>query len=396
MRFMRTRISNVLPRKILMTVDPIGGVWTYAVELARALEVYGIEITLASMGGRLTPDQHRQVVARKNIRLFETTYRLEWMDDPWKDVDCAGDWLQEIAAHVCPDVIHFNGYSHAALRWDVPVLVVAHSCVLSWWRAVKNNDAPARYDQYRARVAAGLAAANLIVAPSAAMRDALAIHYGTRLNCIVIRNGRDSRLFHCGHKTDLIFSCGRIWDAAKNLALLDRVASRIPWTVAVAGDCRHPGGSTAALHNVRCLGKITPLEMTQQLSGAAIFVLPAVYEPFGLSVLEAALSGCALVLADIPSLRETWHGSAIFVAPSDESGFANALNSLIENARRRQEYGRRARVRALEFSPHRMAIEYLAAYDTCRTQRDLSVSALLGSAPGVAEGSPPFVQEVAA
>ncbi len=33
--------------------------------------------------------------------------------------------------------------------------------------------------------------------------------------------------------------------------------------------------------------------------------LPARYEPFGLSVLEAALSGCALVLGDIPSLRES-------------------------------------------------------------------------------------------
>ena len=35
---------------------------------------------------------------------------------------------------------------------------------------------------------------------------------------------------------------------------------------------------------------------------AGIYALPAVYEPFGLSVLEAALSGCALVLGDIPSL----------------------------------------------------------------------------------------------
>lgn len=378
-----------------MTVDPVGGVWTYAIELARALEVYGIEITLASMGGRLTREQRREVVARKNIRLFEAAYRVEWMDDPWNDVDRAGDWLQEIAVRVRPDLIHLNGYSHAALPWRVPVLVVAHSCVLSWWRAVKNNDAPAQYDHYRARVAAGLAAANLVVAPSAAMRDALAVHYGAKFKCVVIRNGRDPRSFFCGDKRDLIVSCGRVWDAAKNLAVLDRVASRIPWTVAVAGDCRHPRGSTVALQNVRCLGKIASTEVAQQISGAAIFVLPAIYEPFGLSVLEAALSGCALVLADIPSFRENWHGSAIFVAPTDETGFANALNSLIENTRRRQEYGRRARIRALEFSPHRMANEYLAAYQTCRTQRDLSSSAIASSACAE-ERSSLLIQEVAA
>ena len=49
---------------------------------------------------------------------------------------------------------------------------------------------------------------------------------------------------------------------------------------------------------------------------AAIYALPARYEPFGLSILEAALSGCALVIGDIPSLREIWADAALFV-PSD-------------------------------------------------------------------------------
>ena len=80
-----------------MTADPIGGVWTYALELARALESHGIQIALASMGARLTREQYQQVLARKNVRLFESTYRLEWMDDPWDEVDRAGDWLLQIA-----------------------------------------------------------------------------------------------------------------------------------------------------------------------------------------------------------------------------------------------------------------------------------------------------------
>ncbi len=113
-----------------MTVDPIGGVWTYALELTRALEPHGIEIVLASMGAHLTRDQYQQVLARKNVRLFESAYRLEWMDGAWDDVDRAGDWLLEIEERVHPDLIHLNGYSHAALPWNAPVLVAAHSCVL--------------------------------------------------------------------------------------------------------------------------------------------------------------------------------------------------------------------------------------------------------------------------
>jgi glycosyltransferase involved in cell wall biosynthesis len=348
-----------------MTVDPIGGVWTYSLELASALERHGIEIVLASMGTRLTRDQYQQVLARKNVRLFESTYRLEWMDDPWDDVDRAGDWLLQIAQRVRPNLIHLNGYTHAVLPWNAPVLVAAHSCVLSWWRAVKKQEAPAQYNKYRTRVACGLAAADSIVAPTAAMREALRVNYEGRCNCTVIPNGRDPRPFFCGEKTALVFSCGRIWDEAKNLRLLDQVAPHIQWPIALAGDCRHPTGSTLALQNLECAGKLALPELAKRLSCTAIFVLPAYYEPFGLSALEAGLSGCALVLGDIPSLREIWHGAAIFIPPGDQAALANALNSLIENSGRREVFGRRARARALDFSPHRMAKQYIAAYRAC-------------------------------
>ena len=353
-----------------MTADPIGGVWTYALELARAFEPHGIEIVLASMGAHLTREQHQEVLERKNVRLFESVYRLEWMDDPWDDVDRAGDWLQQIAERVRPDLIHLNGYSHAALKWQAPVFVAAHSCVLSWWRAVKNEEAPARYDKYRARVVAGIAAADCVVAPSVAMRNALALHYGAHVNCIVVRNGRDPRPFFCSeNKRPVVFSCGRIWDEAKNLRLLDVIAPQIEWPIAVAGDCRHPGGGAIALNRLGYLGKIEPRQLAEELSTAAIFVLPARYEPFGLSALEAALSGCALVLGDIPSLHETWHGAAIFVPPDNATELTNAIRGLIENTRNREHFAQRARVRALEFSPHRMAKEYLAAYRTCLKNR---------------------------
>jgi glycosyltransferase involved in cell wall biosynthesis len=348
-----------------MTVDPIGGVWTYALDLARALEPRGIEIALASMGAQLTRAQRQEVLGRKNIRLFESVYQLEWMDDSWDDVDRAGEWLLGIADRVQPDLIHLNGYSHAVLPWNAPVVVVAHSCVLSWWRAVKDEEAPARYNEYRERVAAGLSAADRVIAPSAAMRDAVALHYGRNVNCTVVPNGRDPQPFLCGEKTSLVFSCGRVWDEAKNLQVLDQIAPHIQWPIAVAGDCRHPNGRAAALNNVPCLGKLVPSELAQQLSRAAIFVLPARYEPFGLSALEAGLSGCALVLGDIASLRETWHGAAIFMPPEDAIGMANAINSLIEDRRRRERFAQQARTRALEFSLHRMTEDYVATYRIC-------------------------------
>ena len=61
------------------------------------------------------------------------------------------------------------------------------------------------------------------------------------------------------------------------------------------------------------------------IARAAIYALPAHYEPFGLSILEAAMSGCALVLGDIPSLREIWGDAAVFVHPDNRDAVARCL-----------------------------------------------------------------------
>ena len=64
---------------LLLTTDTVGGVWTYAVELARALKPHGVRIALATMGAPLRPDQRVQVEPLDNVRLSESGYRLEWM-----------------------------------------------------------------------------------------------------------------------------------------------------------------------------------------------------------------------------------------------------------------------------------------------------------------------------
>src|ERR1041385_7775153 len=107
-------------RPVLMTADPIGGVWTYALELCREFEAAGIEICLATMGRRLTSEEKLTVQKLKNIQLYESDYKLEWMSDPWESVSAAGEWLLDLEAKTAPSSIHLNQYSHGALRWQVP------------------------------------------------------------------------------------------------------------------------------------------------------------------------------------------------------------------------------------------------------------------------------------
>ena len=345
-----------------MTADTVGGVWTYALDLARALAPHHVSVALATMGRLPTPAQCAEAEAVPCLTLHPSAFALEWMADPWEDVARAGKWLLGVERDVQPDMIHLNGYAHGALPWRAPVLMAGHSCVLSWWRAVHRDDAPPAWDRYRAEVRRGLGGADRVVAPTQAMLDALDTYYGPFAAGQVIPNGRDLIAFAPGEKQPFVFSAGRLWDEAKNIGALAHAARDLPWPVLVAGETAHPNGRPAMPAHVRLLGCLTPAQVAAHLAHAAIYALPARYEPFGLSALEAGLSGCALVLGDIPSLREVWGEAALFVPPDDSDTLHAALCRLIEDAGLREEMGIRARIRAQAYAPERMAEGYLAAY----------------------------------
>jgi glycogen synthase len=353
--------------KVLMTTDAVGGVLTYSVQLATSLAPLGVRMLMASMGRALSPEMRAQVEA-SGAALVESDYQLEWMDDPWSDVERAGRWLLELESWFRPDVVHVNGYAHAALPWAAPALVVAHSCVGSWWRAVLQESAPARYDRYRAAVARGLGNASAIVAPTAAMLRCLSQEYGrigrARVsNGRVIHNGIQLGPTPRGPKEPFILAAGRVWDAAKNLLLLERAAEGLDWPIFVAGDGAGPDGRAApAMQQARLLGLLPRAELAGWMARAAIFAAPARYEPFGLSILEAAAARCALVLGDIPSLREVWSGAAVFVDPNDAVAFGRALAELARDESRRTLLADLARRRAERYGAAEMAQRYRDLY----------------------------------
>jgi len=355
--------------KILMTADAVGGVWTYTLELARSLRAFDAEVFIATMGPRPSPQQTEAATTIGNVSLFVSEYRLEWMEDPWRDIDAAGESLLGIEQKCKPDIVHINGYAHAALPFRAPTVLVAHSCVFSWWQAVHAAWPPASWDEYEWRVTRGLDAAAAVVAPSMTMLRALRMCYGYESPGRVIPNARSIDTFAPADKKDLVMAAGRVWDEGKNLGVLMAAADRLSWPVHIAGPDTAPDGTRITSPAVVMLGHLAEPALANALAQAAIFVHPAVYEPFGLSVLEAALSGCALVLSDIASLRENWDGAAVFVPPRDEDALAHAVEYLIGLADERRALARRARDRALLFAPERMGRAYMNLYQRLTTSR---------------------------
>jgi len=179
----------------------------------------------------------------------------------------------------------------------------------------------------------------------------------------VIENGRSPDAFAPADEAPIILAAGRLWDAAKNLIALDACASDLPWPVLVAGSSTNTVGDSFEPSSVGLLGTLGTRELARWLGRAAIFCAPARYEPFGLSILEAGLSECALVLGDIPTLREVWGDAALYVPPEDRSALRQALCLLIADRDLRHGYARRARERAQRFDAHVMGRRYHALYD---------------------------------
>jgi glycogen(starch) synthase len=353
-----------------MTADAVGGVWSYALELARALAPHDTETVLATMGPLPSDAQRAEVSRLSNVQLETSEYDLEWMVDPWADVERAGEWLLALEEREQPDLVHLNGFVHAALPWRAPVCVVAHSCACSWWRAVKREPAPHSWDRYRAEVRAGLHAATMVIAPTRAMLNALAAEHGRVTNARVIYNARHASDHPRLEKENLVLSAGRMWDEGKNAGALEHVAPMLDWPVYVAGDVAMRGIRAVQPAACRSLGSLAPGELAQWMGRASIYALPARYEPFGLSVLEAALAGCALVLGNIPSLRELWRDTALFVDPDDHDLLARTLQRLIEDGEQRRTIAQRCRARALAFDSKIMAASYLRAYESALSVAD--------------------------
>ncbi len=330
---------------VLLTTDTIGGVWNFSLSLARALPG---RVHLATMGRKLSAAQRLEIA---DFAFEESEFPLEWMPHPWEGVDRAGDWLLALERKIKPDIVHHNTVALAHLPFQAPSVVTVHSCVLSWWQAVKNLCAPAEWDEYRRRVTRSLHAAGEIVAPTHAMLAAARHIYGLGDRGMVVPNPNSyfpERSQFSTLKEPFVFAAGRVWDEAKNLEALRRVAPGLRWPVKIAGE----GGE---------LGFLEAGEIAKWYARAAIYAWPAKYEPFGLSVLEAAQHRCALVLGDIPSLRENWDGAALFVR--DDRDLLAAIQNLIADPNLRNELGLRAFQRSRRFSARATVHGYSAAYE---------------------------------
>jgi glycosyltransferase involved in cell wall biosynthesis len=191
----------------------------------------------------------------------------------------------------------------------------------------------------------------MTIAPSAALARQAQRIYALPSTPIVIHNGRLSPAAKRASTRDIsVLTAGRLWDQGKNSAALDRAAKHLPFKICAAGPLHGPNGALIEFQRLDWLGVLDPRTLRDVMARAAVFVSTALYEPFGLAVLEAAQAGCALVLSDISTFRELWDGAALFVPPSDPRTIADALDHITADHGLRTRLAAAAEQRAAHYT----------------------------------------------
>lgn len=352
--------SRTTPPHVLMSADAVGGVWQYSLDLASGLVRRGLAVTVAILGPAPSDARIETAARATGARIVATGLPLDWTAEAPGAVLDAAAALAGLAREIGADLVHLHSPAMALAAFPVPVAAVCHSCVATWWDAVETGPLPADLAWRHDLTARGCRAADALLAPTRAHAAATARVCGLAQPPVVVRNGRAPSGVPPRAAEPFAFTAGRLWDRAKNAAALDRLAGRLSAPLRAAGSVDGPNGARVETRHLQLLGRLDDAGVAAELARRPVFVSLARYEPFGLAVLEAAASGCALVLSDMAGFRELWDGAATFVEADDDAAAARAVQGFLDDPARREAAGRAASGRAARYGVEAMTEGVLA------------------------------------
>jgi glycosyltransferase involved in cell wall biosynthesis len=340
--------------------------------LVRPDRLTGIEryaLSLTTSLARQAPDEIVLFI-RPDAPDALTSLPVERHPSPFRQrVPTEQAWLPVAAARAGVDLLHTLAFP-TPLLWRGPALLTVHDATP--WLHPDTVSVGMRY-YYGPLYRQALRRAAGVLTVSAAARDDLVATLGVpRERVHVAHNGVDARFFEArapeGPRSPYLLAVGTL-EPRKNVpCLLDAlrllraegrdlqliIVGRQGWADAL------PLRELAA--HVRLTGPVPDAELAELYAGAACFVLPSLYEGFGLPLAEAMAAGAPAIASDIAALREVGGDSVRYAPPDSPRAFADAVSQILDRREETAAMVHRGRERARRYSWDACAEATLAVY----------------------------------
>ena len=217
--------------------------------------------------------------------------------------------------------------------------------------------------------------ARAITSPSRWLANLIASNAQLALPIQIIPNGIAQDWVVPEVKQRRILAVSRLFER-KGLQYLLRALEREPlgYEVHIVGEGPYRAELEAMARLVRDPGvfhgwlKNDSPDLKRLYATASIFVFPSIAENFPIALLEAMLSGAAIVASDLPSCREVLGDAALYAPPGDVESLRAQLVRLGNDGETRAGYATDARRRVLDrFVWDRVGEQYEGLFSTLAT-----------------------------
>ncbi|MEK7159899.1 MAG: glycosyltransferase family 1 protein [Patescibacteria group bacterium] len=113
------------------------------------------------------------------------------------------------------------------------------------------------------------------------------------------------------------------------------------------------------LEKVKFLDFVSDSELPSLYKNALCFVLPSLYEGFGLPVLEAMKNGCPVITSNVSSLPEAGGDAALYFDPENTDEISKTIEKVIEDKNLREEMIKKGYLQVKKFSWEKTAKQTL-------------------------------------
>lgn len=120
--------------------------------------------------------------------------------------------------------------------------------------------------------------------------------------------------------------------------------------------------------DVLFLDYVSDSELPEFYSKAEVFVLPSLYEGFGLPVLEAMRYGCPVITSNVSSLPEAGGDAALYVDPENVEEISKGIDRVLSDKKLREEMIKKGNIHYKKFTWEKAASKVLEVIEKAANQ----------------------------